>query len=91
MAYRFEGRQKTLSFGPYPAISLKDARNKREAVENNPDKFPEGYVFSLNRQGKDQLVENFDRFNALKHSTVKLSVQLKCQRSQEDFPPLTIK
>ena len=26
MAYRFDGRQKTLSIGAYPAVSLKDAR-----------------------------------------------------------------
>jgi len=30
MGYRFEGKQKTLSFGAYPAVSLKDARQKRE-------------------------------------------------------------
>ena len=26
MAYRYEGKQKLLSFGAYPAVSLKDAR-----------------------------------------------------------------
>jgi integrase len=30
MGYRFEGKQKTLSLGAYPAVSLKDARQKRE-------------------------------------------------------------
>lgn len=30
MAYRFAGKQKLLSFGAYPAVSLKDARQKRE-------------------------------------------------------------
>lgn len=30
MGYRFEGKQKTLSFGRYPAVSLRDARQKRE-------------------------------------------------------------
>jgi integrase len=30
MAYSFDGKQKTLSFGAYPAVSLKDARQKRE-------------------------------------------------------------
>jgi len=33
MGYRFEGKQKTLSFGAYPAVSLKDARQKREAAK----------------------------------------------------------
>ena len=30
MAYRFEGKQKLLSFGAYPAVSLKDARHRRD-------------------------------------------------------------
>lgn len=30
MAYRFEGKQKLWSFGAYPAVSLKDARPRRD-------------------------------------------------------------
>ncbi len=30
MAYRFEGKQKTVCFGAYPALSLKEAREKRD-------------------------------------------------------------
>lgn len=30
MAYRFEGKQQLLSFGAYPAVSLKDARHQRD-------------------------------------------------------------
>jgi integrase len=34
LAYRFDGKQKTLSFGKYPAVSLQDARKRRmEAKE----------------------------------------------------------
>jgi len=33
MAYAFGGKQKTLSFGAYPAVSLKDARQKREEAK----------------------------------------------------------
>jgi len=33
MAYSFGGKQKTLSFGAYPAVSLKDARQKREEAK----------------------------------------------------------
>ena len=33
MAYSFDGKQKTLSFGAYPAVSLKDARQKREEAK----------------------------------------------------------
>ena len=32
MDYRFAGKRKTLSFGAYPAVSLKDARNCRDAA-----------------------------------------------------------
>lgn len=30
MAYRFEGKSRLLSFGAYPAVSLKDARERRD-------------------------------------------------------------
>lgn len=30
MAYRFEGKQKTMCFGAYPAVSLKEAREQRD-------------------------------------------------------------
>ena len=30
MAYRFEGKSKLLSFGEYPTVSLRDARERRE-------------------------------------------------------------
>ena len=39
-----------------------------EAVRNNPDKFPPGYCFSLQKAEAQQLVENFDRFKTMKHS-----------------------
>jgi hypothetical protein len=31
-----------------------------EAVKNNPDKFPEGYVFELSKKEKKEVIENFD-------------------------------
>ncbi|MDR2161689.1 MAG: Arm DNA-binding domain-containing protein, partial [Desulfovibrio sp.] len=33
MAYRFDGKQKTLSLGAYPHVSLKIARQKREEAK----------------------------------------------------------
>ena len=39
-----------------------------EAIRNNPEKFPEGYVFELQRVENQQLAENFDRFETIKHS-----------------------
>ena len=41
-----------------------------EAVKNNPEKFPKGYLISLTDSEKGELVENSDRFESLKHSTV---------------------
>lgn len=40
-----------------------------KAVKNNPQKFPAGYIMDLTADEKKQLVENFHRFNTLKHST----------------------
>jgi len=31
-----------------------------EAVKNNPDKFPEGYVLELSKEEKQKVIENFD-------------------------------
>ena len=41
-----------------------------EAVKNNPQRFPIGYIIELTKEEKNELVENFDRFNKLKYSTV---------------------
>ena len=47
-----------------------ETRDINKAVTNNPDKFPAGYVLELSKPEKSELVENFHRFNKLKHSTV---------------------
>lgn len=47
-----------------------ETKRINEAVKNNPDKFPHGYFIELNIHEKNELVENFDRFQRLKHSTV---------------------
>lgn len=41
-----------------------------QAVSNNLDKFPSGYIIELTKEEKNELVKRFDRFNKLKHSTV---------------------
>ena len=46
-----------------------ETKRINEAVSNNPEKFPEGYAFSVQSIEKQELVENFDRFANLKHST----------------------
>ena len=47
-----------------------ETKRINEAVSNNPEKFPKGYIITLDKSEKTGLVENFDRFNKLKHSTV---------------------
>lgn len=46
-----------------------ETRDINKAVKNNPDKFPEDYIIQLSKDEKSELVENFHRFNPLKHST----------------------
>jgi hypothetical protein len=61
-----------------------ETKRVNEAVKNNPEKFPEGYVIYLDEEETDFLrskfstleiksepVEFFDRFQKLKHSTVR--------------------
>ncbi|MDR3093029.1 MAG: ORF6N domain-containing protein, partial [Bacteroidales bacterium] len=45
-----------------------ETRDINKAVKNNPEKFPDGYIFELYNAEKQQLVENFHQFNSIKHS-----------------------
>lgn len=47
-----------------------ETRDINKAVANNPEKFPAGYIVELSKPEKTGLVENFHRFERLKHSTV---------------------
>lgn len=47
-----------------------ETRDINKAVANNPGKFPIGYIVELSKSEKTELVENFPRFDKLKHSTV---------------------
>jgi hypothetical protein len=37
-----------------------ETRELNQAVKNNPDKFPSGYILELTRQEKDEVIKNFD-------------------------------
>lgn len=41
-----------------------------QAVKNNPDKFPFGFLIEVDKYEKAELVKNFDRFKMMKHSVV---------------------
>ena len=46
-----------------------ETREVNQAVKNNPDKFPKGYIIDIDKEEKAELIKIFDRFNSLKHST----------------------
>jgi hypothetical protein len=49
-----------------------ETKRVNEAVKNKPEKFPGDYLFEITNQEKNKLVENFDRFKKLKHSSAPL-------------------
>ncbi|MDR1469018.1 MAG: ORF6N domain-containing protein [Spirochaetaceae bacterium] len=38
-----------------------ETREINQAVKNNPDKFPKGYVFELEKPEKEEVIKNFDK------------------------------
>lgn len=42
-----------------------------QAVKNNPEKFPDGFILEYSKEEKTELVKNFDQFN-LKHSSASI-------------------
>ncbi|MEI7677233.1 MAG: ORF6N domain-containing protein [Bacteroidales bacterium] len=47
-----------------------ETRDINKAVKNNPDKFPDGYIFELIQSEKTEVVENFHHLQKLKFSPV---------------------
>lgn len=47
-----------------------ETKHVNQALRNNPEKFPEGYVLTLQLSESQELVKNFDRFDTIKHSGV---------------------
>ena len=45
-----------------------ETKRINEAVANNPDKFPEGYILQLTNSEKAEVVENFDHLQKLRFS-----------------------
>jgi phage regulator Rha-like protein len=45
-----------------------ETKRINEAVKNNPDKFPEGYIILLTQEDKTEVVENFDHLANLRFS-----------------------
>lgn len=49
-----------------------ETKQVNQAVKNNSEKFPNGYLFELDTNKKNELVKNFDRFKKLNHSSAPL-------------------
>lgn len=47
-----------------------ETKRVNEAVRNNIEKFPEGYLFTLTDKEKEEVVENFDHLKVIKFSPV---------------------
>ena len=45
-----------------------ETREINQAVKNNPDKFPEGYIIELNKKEKEEVIKNFDNLGNLLYS-----------------------
>ena len=45
-----------------------ETKHINQAVRNNPEKFPDGYIVSLTQNEKDEVVKNFDHLTNLKFS-----------------------
>lgn len=52
-----------------------------EAVKNNPDKFPEGYIFTLTKAEKIKVIENFDN-PKLKYSNAGVAKRVRCEAAR---------
>jgi integrase len=63
LKYRFAGKEKRLAFGVYPAVSLKDARNRRDearkVLESGGD--PGALKQAQKAQGKQETANTFER------------------------------
>ncbi|MDE5762390.1 MAG: ORF6N domain-containing protein [Bacteroidales bacterium] len=47
-----------------------ETKHVNQAVRNNPEKFPQGYVFELQQTEKQEAVKNFDHLETLKFSSI---------------------
>jgi hypothetical protein len=58
---------------------------------HNPDKFPEGDFFEHTKMEKTELVENFHRFEKLKHATVRPNTVIFARKREGHRRPACVK
>jgi integrase len=83
LAYRYDGKQKSLSFGIYPEVSLAEARRRREAAR------------ALLRDGKDPMVqkrtEKLARAIAAGNTFAAVADELLAKMAREGLAGTTLK
>ena len=62
--------EKVLLDSDVAALYGVETKRVNEAVKNNPEKFPEGYIFKLTKEEKSEVIENFDNPNVTPKSEV---------------------
>ncbi|MBF0401470.1 MAG: tyrosine-type recombinase/integrase [Magnetococcales bacterium] len=94
ISYRFDGKQKTISLGKYPHVSLKDARAKREEIKTM---LAAGIDPSAQRQAEKESTSGANSMEAIARewfakfspSWAKSHADTIIQRLERDvFPPL---
>jgi len=59
--------EKTILDSDVAALYSVETREINQAVKNNPNKFPEGYVFTLSNEEKQEVIKNFDNLKKIKY------------------------
>ena len=49
-----------------------ETREVNQAVKNNPDKFPDGYIIFLDKAEKEEVIKIFDNLSSLKYSPTQI-------------------
>jgi hypothetical protein len=58
--------KKTILDSDVAALYSVETREINQAVKNNPDKFPKGYIFILTNDEKQEVIKNFDNIAKIK-------------------------
>jgi hypothetical protein len=77
--------QQVLLDSDIAAVYGVETREINQAVKNNPDKFPKGYIIPLNTKDKNELVKTFDQSDSLRSKNLILEETGRGQHSK--YPP----
>ncbi len=86
LAYRFDGKQKQLAIGPYPEISLKDARDARDAARKMLEAGIDPSADKQRKRAEDAARRNEEAANSFKA----VADDLLVKKTREGLRPRTI-